>query len=264
MRPPQLASDRATPKDGIAGGTQQNDHVRAVPNARAAGKVYLLRQWLRHFALAFWAVHRSLLLQHRFYLGATADTDRGDVTDVTDVTANTGMGEGANGRTCKRCPQPLSVIAVDDLCGRCKAKRTNGQRPVFALCCDDDANAPAELPRGDGVSGGATPALKGNRFEVAVVQDQRRLGRLAFRLRQGQGCAFDVLAIERCADADCTVYGRHVSHALLIQCRNRADGRTGIPAAEAAVMAREAADAGATALVATPDAGAIVYGELAW
>lgn len=72
-----------------------------------------------------------------------------------------------------------------------------------------------------------------------------------------------MLAIERCADADCTVYGRHVSHALLIQCRNRADGRTGIPAAEAEVMALEAADAGATALVATPDAGGIVYGELA-
>lgn len=145
VRPPQLASDRATPKDGIAGGTQQNDHVRAVPNARAAGKVYLLRQWLRHFALAFWAVHRSLLLQHRFYLGATADTDRGDVTDVTDVTANTGMGEGADGRHCARCPQVLSAVAVSDLCGRCAAKAVTARRPVFNLCCDDDANAPADF-----------------------------------------------------------------------------------------------------------------------
>jgi len=54
-------------------------------------------------------------------------------------------GQPTNGRTCARCPQPLSVIAVDDLCGRCKAKRTNGQRPVFALCCDDDANAPDDF-----------------------------------------------------------------------------------------------------------------------
>ncbi len=112
------------------------------------------------------------------------------------------------------------------------------------------------------MSGGAAPSRKGNRFEVRVVQDQQRLGRLAWRLRQGQGCAFDVLAIERCADADCTVYGQHVSHALLIQCRNRADGRTGLPAEAAAIMARSASDAGATALVATPDAGAIVYREL--
>jgi hypothetical protein len=113
------------------------------------------------------------------------------------------------------------------------------------------------------MTGGAAPSRKGNRFEVRVVQDQQRLGRLAFRLRQGQGCAFDVLAIEHCADAACTVYGQHVSHALLIQCRNRADGRTGISIAEAEAMAREAADAGATALVATSDAGAIVYRELA-
>lgn len=114
------------------------------------------------------------------------------------------------------------------------------------------------------MSGGAAPSRKGSRLEARVVLDQQRLGRLAFRLRQGQGNAFDVLAIEHCADAACTVYGQHVSHALLIQCRNRADGRTGISAAKAAVMAREAADAGATALVATPDAGGIIYGELAW
>jgi len=113
------------------------------------------------------------------------------------------------------------------------------------------------------MTGEATPARKGNRFEVRVVQDQQRLGRLAFRLRQGQGNPFDVLAIEHCVDATCTVYGQHVSHALLIQCRNRSDERTGISSVEAAVMAREATDAGATALVATPDAGGIVYGELA-
>ncbi len=113
------------------------------------------------------------------------------------------------------------------------------------------------------MSGGVAPARKGSRFEARVVQDQQRLGRLAFRLRQGQGCAFDVLAIEHCMDATCTIYGHHVSHAFLVQCRNRSDGRTGISSAEAAVMTRVAADAGATALVATPDPGGIVYGELA-
>jgi putative DNA primase/helicase len=31
-------------------------------------------------------------------------------------------GPTTNGRTCKRCSQPLSAVAVGDLCGRCKAK----------------------------------------------------------------------------------------------------------------------------------------------
>jgi hypothetical protein len=45
---------------------------------------------------------------------------------------------------------------------------------------------------------GAFPARKGSRFEAAVVKDQSRLGRLAYRVRRGQGAVVDVLAVEPC------------------------------------------------------------------
>jgi len=106
---------------------------------------------------------------------------------------------------------------------------------------------------------GAAPARKGSRFECRVVQDQQRLGRLAFRLRQGQGCTFDVVSLEPCLDAGCSVYGKHVSHVLLIQCRNRSGGRVGVTAASAMAMVQVAAQAGATALVATPDGNGVAY-----
>ncbi len=97
--------------------------------------------------------------------------------------------------------------------------------------------------------GGSAPARKGARFEARVVQDQRLQGRIAYRLRQAQGNAVDIVALGS-------------GGAFLIQCRDRANGRVSVTGAERAQMLADAAIAGATPLLAWPADGAIHYREL--
>jgi hypothetical protein len=68
------------------------------------------------------------------------------------------------------------------------------------------------------IKGGNKPRRKGERFELAVVKDQERIGRWAAKLRQGGGEVVDVVAIERCRDGVCTLHGG-VSHVYLIQAK---------------------------------------------
>ena len=106
--------------------------------------------------------------------------------------------------------------------------------------------------------GGAAPVRKGNRFEVKVVKDQQALGRSAYCLRQGQGAAADVLAVERCEDSHCTVNGPKVTHTFLIQAK--VTGK--LPAAEREALMAEADKAGGIPLLAWPENGAVRYEQL--
>lgn len=106
---------------------------------------------------------------------------------------------------------------------------------------------------------GAAPSRKGGRFEARVVADQVSLGRLAYRLRQAQGCAVDVVSVERCLDGHCTVNGPRVTHTFLIQAKS--SGR--LPAAEREDLIAEAGKVGACAVLAWPDGMRVRYEELA-
>jgi hypothetical protein len=102
---------------------------------------------------------------------------------------------------------------------------------------------------------GAFPARKGSRFEAAVVKDQSRLGRLAYRVRRGQGAVVDVLAVEPCRDGPCSLYGARVTHSFAIQAK--ANGKP--PAAEREALIAEAQAAAAIPVLAWPEDGGIRY-----
>ena len=84
---------------------------------------------------------------------------------------------------------------------------------------------------------------KGDRVERAVVLDQERLGRVAFRVRQGGGEPVDVVAVEKMNVAGRMVVG----HCVFIQVK--ASSPYLVPAEREAFMLRADA-AGASAMVA--------------
>ena len=104
--------------------------------------------------------------------------------------------------------------------------------------------------------GGAAPARKGGRFEVKVVADQVRLGRLAYRLRQGQGAIVDVVSLEACRDGLRTVNGSSPDHIRLIQCRS--DGPR-LSAKEHQQLQAEADGVDGIPVLAWPEDGAVRY-----
>ena len=105
---------------------------------------------------------------------------------------------------------------------------------------------------------GASLARKGSRLEARVVADQVRLGRLAYRLRQGQGCPVDVISIEHCQDGRCSVNGDRVAHVYLIQCK--VNGY--LPPTERAALLEAAQAVGAIPMLARPEGKAISYEPL--
>ena len=64
--------------------------------------------------------------------------------------------------------------------------------------------------------GGSAPRRKGDAFEVKVVADQERMGRVAFRARQGGGEIVDVAVMEAFNPGQPYLRG---SRTWLIQCR---------------------------------------------
>ena len=101
--------------------------------------------------------------------------------------------------------------------------------------------------------GGAAPARKGGRLEARVVADQQRLGRSAYRVRQGQGCVVDVVSLERCQDGGCSL--NRSTHAFLIQAKS-----TGVlPSAERQALIAEAGKVDAIPLLACPDGVGVRY-----
>ena len=103
--------------------------------------------------------------------------------------------------------------------------------------------------------GGRAPKRKGDAFEVKVVKDQQALGRLAYRLRQGQGAVVDVISLEACQDGHCTVNGRHVAHVRLIQAKS--GGK--LPAAEREALITEADKVDGIPVLACPAGRGVRY-----
>ena len=101
---------------------------------------------------------------------------------------------------------------------------------------------------------GAGPGRKGSRFEALVVTDQLAAGRAACRLRQGQGCPFDVIALERCNDGGCSL-GHALHHVFYVQCRVGGDF---LPAERSALLGRAGVD-GAIPLLAMRVNGRVRY-----
>ena len=99
--------------------------------------------------------------------------------------------------------------------------------------------------------GGNKPRLAGAKFELEVKREQERIGRSAWKLRQGGGEVVDVLSAEKCGDGRCTVHG-HVSHIYLIQCKV---GGPYLPPIERERLVMAAQGIGATPLVAWKDKG---------
>ena len=106
--------------------------------------------------------------------------------------------------------------------------------------------------------GGAAPARKGSRFEARVVAHQVSVGRVAFRVRQGQGGVVDVLAVEHCQDGQCTVNGQRVAHVYLIQAK--VTGK--LPTTEREALIAEADKVGGIPLLAWPGNGTVRYEQL--
>ena len=106
--------------------------------------------------------------------------------------------------------------------------------------------------------GGRAPKRKGDAFEVKVVADQVRMGRLAYRLRQAGGCVVDVVSLERCQDAACTVNGSRVGHIRLIQAKFTGK----LPAAERAALIAEANRVDGVPVLACPDGAGVRYEAL--
>lgn len=90
------------------------------------------------------------------------------------------------------------------------------------------------------------------------MADQVRLGRSAYRLRQGMGAIVDVLAVERCQDGPCSLYGDRVAHVYLIQAK--VTGK--LSAAERAALIAEADKVGGIPLLAWPENGTVRYEQL--
>ena len=99
--------------------------------------------------------------------------------------------------------------------------------------------------------GNGSRKRKGDRFELAVVKDQERIGRWAAKLRQGGGEVVDVVSIEKCQDGRCTAHS-HVSHVWMIQCKI---GGPWLPPVERERLLMDAQAIGATPLVAWKDKG---------
>ena len=99
--------------------------------------------------------------------------------------------------------------------------------------------------------GGNKPRLAGARFELEVKREQERIGRSAWKLRQGGGEVVDVIAVERCGNGRCTVHA-HVSHVWLIQCKVSGPY---LPPVERERLQERAEAIGATPLVAWKDKG---------
>ena len=99
--------------------------------------------------------------------------------------------------------------------------------------------------------GNGSRKRRGDRFELAVVKDQERIGRWAAKLRQGGGEVVDIVSVERCQDGRCTVHS-HVSHVYFIQCKV---GGPYLPPAERERLLMDAEAIGATPLVAWKDKG---------
>ena len=76
--------------------------------------------------------------------------------------------------------------------------------------------------------GGLSPRRKGDAFELAVLKDQEARGRYCVRLRQGGGQVVDLLSLEPCGDAFCSL-GRGVYHIFLIQVKARKVGKRAQP-----------------------------------
>ena len=114
------------------------------------------------------------------------------------------------------------------------------------------------------VRGGAAPGRKGSAFECAVVKDQLAAGRAAVRVRQGQGCPFDVIALERCQDGGCGL-GHSLSHVYYLHhvyyVQAKTDGYL-LPAERAALLERAQYD-GAVPVLAVRVNGGVRYELLA-
>ena len=106
--------------------------------------------------------------------------------------------------------------------------------------------------------GNGSRKRRGDRFELAVVKDQERIGRWAAKLRQGGGEVVDIVSIERCGDGRCTVHS-HVSHVYFIQCKLR---NPYLLPLELERLMMEAQSVGATPLVAWRDSGEIHYKDV--
>ena len=104
---------------------------------------------------------------------------------------------------------------------------------------------------------GTSPGRKGSRFAALIVTDQLAAGRAAVRVRQGQGCPFDVIVLERCEDESCTL-GHSLHHVYYLQVKV---GGYLPPAERAALLQRAQAD-GAIPLLAVRMNGGVRYREL--
>ena len=107
------------------------------------------------------------------------------------------------------------------------------------------------------VTGGASPGRRGAAFERAVVKDQLAAGRAAYRLRQGGGCAVDVIATERCEDGGCSL-GNSLHHVYYLQVKV---GGYLLPAERAALLERAQAD-GSVPVLALRVNGGVHYKRL--
>ncbi len=99
--------------------------------------------------------------------------------------------------------------------------------------------------------GNGSRKRKGDRFELEVVREQERIGRSAWKVRQGGGTVVDIVSAERCGDGQCSFHG-HISHVWLIQCKV---GGPYLPPAERERLVMDAQGIGATPLVAWKDKG---------
>mgnify|MGYP001615881825 FL=1 len=105
--------------------------------------------------------------------------------------------------------------------------------------------------------GGLSPKRKGDAFEAKVATEQRRIGRWCERIRQGQGELVDLVALESCSDARCSLHGR-VNHVYFIQCRLLGN----LSAVETEQLQEEARTYNAIPLLAWKQDGQIQYKRL--
>ena len=99
-----------------------------------------------------------------------------------------------------------------------------------------------------------TNRRNGATFERAVCVDQERIGRVAFRVRQGGGEPVDIVSLDR-------FYDGHMASSVVwfIQCKR---GGPYIPPAEREAFILKAKAAGAAPLVAWRDGKRIEYKRL--
>ena len=110
--------------------------------------------------------------------------------------------------------------------------------------------------------GGASPRRKGD-ILVKVVKDQQAPGRSAYRVRCPSTWQHDcqgaiVVAVERCEDGGCSLYGDRVAHVYMILVK--VTGK--LPAAEREALIAEADKVGGLPLLAWPENGTVRYEQL--